>query len=120
VLIVDDEALIRWSLSEILAEAGHDVAEAGDGAAAIQILTSREPFDVMFLDYHLPDSHDLMLLARIRELSPTTVVVMMTAFATPEMSDGARRLGVYRIVPKPFEIHDMANLVWQAHAAGRP
>jgi DNA-binding NtrC family response regulator len=44
---------------------------------------------------------------------------MMTAFSTPEMVDAARRLGAYRVVPKPFEVHDMANLVLEAHASER-
>ena len=42
---------------------------------------------------------------------------MMTAFATPEMSDAALRIGAYRVVPKPFEVHDMADLVLEAHAS---
>jgi DNA-binding NtrC family response regulator len=42
---------------------------------------------------------------------------MMTAFGTPEVTSGALALGAYRVVPKPFEVHDMAALVVQAHAA---
>lgn len=43
VLVVDDEALIRWSLTETLAEAGHRVSEAADGEAALQALSTDEP-----------------------------------------------------------------------------
>jgi DNA-binding NtrC family response regulator len=117
VLIVDDEPLIRWSLSETLSDAGHLVEEAGDGESALRTITGDGPFDVVVLDYHLPDSHDLTLLATIRQAAPDTAVVMMTAYGTPEMVAGAVRLGVYRIVPKPFEVHDMADLVLQAHAS---
>jgi DNA-binding NtrC family response regulator len=119
-LIVDDEPLIRWSLSETLAEDGHLVAEVGDGEAAVRALSEvDEPFDVVLLDYHLPDSHDLKLLSRIRHLFPQSAVVMMTAYGTPEMTEGALRLGAYRVVPKPFEVHDVAELVMQAHSARR-
>ena len=52
-------------------------------------------------------------------MAPNTAVIMMTAFGTPEMSDAALRSGAYRVVPKPFEVHDMANLVLEAHANGR-
>jgi len=116
VLVVDDEALIRWSLAETLADEGHRVAEAGDGATALGLLGGAEPFDVVLLDFHLPDSHDLTLLGRIGRLAPQAVVIMMTAFGTPEMTEEALQLGVYRVVPKPFDVHDMAALVVDAHA----
>ena len=117
VLVVDDEALIRWSLAETLAEEGHRVSEAGDGTTALALLDRAEPFDVVLLDYHLPDSQGLTLLGSIRRLAPEAVVIMMTAFGTPEMVDEALRLGVYNVVSKPFDMHDIAPLVLAAHAA---
>lgn len=116
VLVVDDEALIRWSLAETLIEAGHQVAEAADGVAALESLSNDARFDVVLLDYHLPDSNDLALLASIRRLAPQAVVIMMTAFGTPEVIEEALRLGVYQVVPKPFDVHDIEALVLQAHA----
>ena len=70
---------------------------------------------MVLLDYHLPDSHDLMLLEKIRQLAPRAVVIMMTAFGTPEMIEEALRLGAYQVVPKPFDVHDVEPLVLQAH-----
>lgn len=120
-LIVDDEPLIRWSLGETLGEAGHGVTEAADGESAIRTLTDgSDPFDVVLLDYRLPDSNDLGLLSTIRRIAPKSAVIMMTAYGTPEMADGALALGVYRVVPKPFEVHDMAELVMRAHASLSP
>ena len=116
VLIVDDEPLIRWSLGETLAEMGHVVVEAGDGASAIRALDDGEPFDAVVLDYRLPDSNDLNLLTTIRQIAPQAAVIMMTAFGTAEVTSGAIKLGAYRVVPKPFEMHDMAELVMQATA----
>jgi DNA-binding NtrC family response regulator len=119
VLVVDDESLIRWSLAEVLADSGHLVDEAGDGASAMSLLADGRQFDVVLLDYRLPDSNDLHLLETIRNLSPGSAVIMMTAFATPEMVEGALRLGAYRVVPKPFDVHDMARLVAEAPRPGR-
>lgn len=120
VLVVDDELLIRWSVSETLSHAGHAVTEAVDRASTIQALKARsKPPDVVLLDYRLPDSDDLGLVAAVRQLAPTAQVIMMTAFGTPEMTKGALDLGVYRVVSKPFEVHDLAALVVQAHAARR-
>jgi DNA-binding NtrC family response regulator len=117
VLVVDDEPLIRWSLAEVLAESGHSVTEAADGASAVRALTADEPFDVVLLDYRLPDSDDLNLLSTIRRQTPRSAVIMMTAHGTPEMTSGALALGAYRVVPKPFEVHDLVGLVSQAHNA---
>jgi DNA-binding NtrC family response regulator len=85
VLVVEDETLIRWSITETLAQEGHTVVEAGSAAAAVQALTETPgPIDVVLLDYRLPDSNDLGLLANIRRLRPDSAVVMMTAYGRPK------------------------------------
>ena len=118
VLVVDDEPLIRWSLSETLSGSGHTVIEACDGETAVRVLSDGQPpVDVVVLDYRLPDSNDLTLLATLRRLAPQAQIIMMTAFGTAEVVNGALGLGAYRVVPKPFEMHDMAALVVEAHAA---
>ena len=119
VLIVDDEALIRWSLSESFGEAGYSVSEAGDAASAVAQASVDQTFDAVVLDYRLPDSNDLHLLETLRGLQPNAVVVMMTAFGTPEVTSGALKLGAYRVVPKPFDVHDMVALVTEAHQSAR-
>jgi DNA-binding NtrC family response regulator len=119
VLVVDDESLIRWSLSEVLADSGCVVDEASDGASAMNLLADGRRFDVVVLDYRLPDSNDLQLLETIRNLSPGSAVILMTAFGTPETVEGALRLGAYRVVPKPFDVHDMARLVAEAPRPAR-
>jgi DNA-binding NtrC family response regulator len=118
VLVVDDEALIRWSLAETLEQSGHLVVEAADAGGAIGAVSSNGPFDAVLLDYRLPDSNDLNLLANIRTLAPSAAVIMMTAFGTPEVITGALQLGAYRVISKPFEVHDVAALVVEACEAG--
>jgi len=72
---------------------------------------------VVVLDYRLQDSNDLKLLSTIRQISPRSQVILMTAFGTPEVVHSAQQLGVYRVVHKPFEMNDLAALVRQAHAS---
>ena len=117
VLVVDDEPLIRWCLVETLGSAGHVVVEAGDAETAVRALTGPEPVDVVLLDYHLPDSSSLTLLATIRRLAPRTQVILMTAYGSPEVTKGALELGAYRVVNKPFEMREATALVVQAHGA---
>jgi len=119
VLIVDDESLIRWSLTEMLSSHGYSVAEAGDGKAALAML--RDPFcpgDVVMLDYRLPDLNGLQLLAAIRRASPRSRVVLMTAYGTPEIAAEAFRLGAVCVVDKPIEMDDVADLVQRVRTAG--
>jgi DNA-binding NtrC family response regulator len=72
--------------------------------------------DAVVLDYRLPDSNDLGLLTAIRHDAPATPVIMMTAYGTAEMIKAALDLGAFRVVNKPFEVHDMADLVAAALA----
>jgi DNA-binding NtrC family response regulator len=117
VLIVDDEPLIRWALAETLTDAGCSVVEAGDGSQTLQRLASGPAPDVIFLDFRLPDSNDLGLLATIRQVVPTSVVIMMTAHGTSEIMEAAERLGAYRFLRKPVDLVDVVPMVEQACAS---
>jgi DNA-binding NtrC family response regulator len=118
ILVVDDELLIRWSLGEALTAAGYAVVDGRDAAEARQAIRDQDHKpDVVVLDYRLPDSNDLGLLTTIRNEAPTVPVILMTAYGTAEVVKGALDLGAYRVVSKPFEVHDMASLVTEALAA---
>jgi DNA-binding NtrC family response regulator len=118
VLVVDDEALIRWSLAETLSDRGYEVFESADARSArCAVGEDARRFDVILLDFRLPDSEDLSLLASLRQSSPESQIILMTAFGAPEVVRGALDLGAYRVVSKPFEMHDLANLVAEAGAS---
>ena len=121
VLVVEDELLIRWAIAETLGHAGHTVIKAEDGATAVQALAdSAEPVDAVLLDYRLPDSDDLTLLASIRRLSPRSRVSLMTAYSSPEVMKGALALGATLcVLPKPFEMHDLEPLLVNACGSSR-
>ena len=118
VLVVDDELLIRWALREALEAKGYDVTEAADASSAHAAVADRvaRP-DAVVLDYRLPDSNDLSLLMALRRAAPATPVIMMTAHGTADMIKSAIDLGAYRVVSKPFEVDQMADLVADALAA---
>ena len=119
VLVVDDEPLIRWSVAETLTDCGYDVVETGDASGARSAVGDGQAFDVVLLDYRLPDSDDLGLLASIRHAAPGAQGIMMTAFGTPEVVRGALQLGAFRVVNKPFEMEAIANLVAEAGDASK-
>ncbi len=119
VLVVDDEALIRWSLSEGLTELGYVVRLAGSAAEARDALADcgAEPL-VILLDLRLPDVSDLSFLREVRGIRPDAPVIVMTAHGTSEDAKEAGKLGVHRFVSKPFDVSEMVHLVgdaWTQH-----
>lgn len=115
VLIVDDEALIRWSVAESLESAGHDVLEAGSAAEALRLMDSNhDDIGVAVLDLRLPDSSDLGLLHRIRQSAPACQIILMTAHGSPEMLDEAIRSGAFAVLTKPFDMDSVVSLVDRA------
>ena len=118
VLVVDDELLIRWALREALEAKGYAVTEAADAAAARKVFDDGAPRpDAALLDYRLPDSNDLSLLASMRQAAPAMPVIMMTAYGTAEMVKAALELGAVQVINKPFEVHHLVDLVADALAA---
>ena len=111
-LVVDDEALIRWSVAETLTALGIEVEQAATAAATLDAIAgASSPFDVVVLDLRLPDMNDLSLLGRVREQLPTAVVVLMTAFGTPEIIAEAVSMGVHGVLTKPFELEALTRLL---------
>ena len=111
VLVVDDEPLIRWSVVESLCDEGLNVEEAPDAANALRkVTTAARPFDVVVLDLRLPDMHDLSLLGTLRQLLPDAMLILMTAFGTPEIIAGAQALGA-TVINKPFELDALKHLI---------
>ncbi|MBY0493400.1 MAG: response regulator [Cyanobacteria bacterium] len=114
-LVVDDEPLIRWSVTETLAGLGLDVEQAHDAVSALRAITApRDGFDVVILDLRLPDMNDLSLLATIRQVVPDVTIVLMTAFGTDEVVERAIALGACSVLHKPFELGALVAAVYGA------
>jgi DNA-binding NtrC family response regulator len=117
VLIVDDEELVRWSLRERFVRDGYKVVEAGTAAGAIERLTPAT--DLVLLDYRLPDGDGLTTLRRIKEITPDTPVILMTAFSTVENAVEAMKHGAYHYLNKPFNLDDVSAMVENALETSR-
>ena len=118
VLVVDDELLIRWSLSEGLTASGHSVLQAETALEALGLIeNSRDPVDAVVLDYHLPDSYELQLFTSIRERLPRAAIVIMTGFIGANAKAEALARGAYAVVIKPFNVIALERLLLRAVAA---
>ena len=116
VLVVEDELLLRWSLTETLRSSGHTVLEAASASEARQAMAGgTDGIDVVLLDVRLPDSNDLRLLEEVRRRMPNSAVIMMTAFGTPELVQDALERGAYCVMNKPFDVHAVEGVIRNAH-----
>jgi DNA-binding NtrC family response regulator len=112
VLVVDDEPLIRWSLTSRLNEEGYRVLEAATAAEALE--RSRENVDLVLLDYRLPDGDGLTVLKQLKQTDPDILVILLTAHSSVDLAVEAMKEGAYHYANKPFNLDEITLLVEKA------
>jgi two-component system response regulator AtoC len=112
VLVIDDELLIRRSVTGRLAAAGYQTIEAENGRTAIE--RAGQGVDLAILDYRLPDLDGLTVLKQMRAIDPDLPVILLTAYASVETAVEAMKLGAYHFMNKPFDLEALLALVEQA------
>lgn len=113
ILVVDDEEAIRTSLRSILEDEGYDVTVAVNGVEALKIY-GMDPPDLMILDIWMPELDGLETLRRVKELVPTTQVMMMSGHGSIETAVKAIKLGAYDYIEKPLSLENVTHRVKQA------
>ncbi len=107
IIVADDEPTIRLTVSETLREQGHAVAEAKDGAMALDLIRER-PFDLLVTDVRMPRITGMEVFRKAREESPSTDVILMTAFGAVEDAVEALKMGASDYLVKPFDPSELA------------
>lgn len=113
ILIVDDEKSMREFLSIVLSKEGYTVFTASDGEEALQ-QAEKDIFDLVITDIKMPKLGGLEVLKGIKEVSPDTIVLMITAFATTETAIEAMKQGAYNYLIKPFKIDEVKLIIRNA------
>ncbi len=112
-LIVDDEPIVRESLTKWFKQDGFRVEAAQDANAALKLM-EKGPWDVVILDIKMPGMSGLELLKRLREIDRAAQVIMATAFASVESAVQALKDGAFDYVTKPIDPDHLSHLVSNA------
>ena len=108
VLIVEDEDIIRNSLTELLTAEGYAVSETGRVGVALE-LAEQTDFDVAICDVQLPDGDGIALLRKLHQRNPHTCILIITAYATVENAVMAFKAGSFDYLVKPVLFEDLLN-----------
>lgn len=112
IILVEDEPDILIILHRLMRDltGGYDILTVNGGAEALAQLELR-PVPLVITDYNMPGMNGLQLAAAVKETSPDTRVVMITAYATPELERRAREQRVDYYLPKPFPLDRLEQIV---------
>lgn len=113
ILIVDDEPSMREFLEIMLTREGYKVTTTSDGKDALNIL-NKQMYDVVISDIQMPAMGGLELLKSIKDISPDTEVIMITAYASTETAVEAMKEGAYDYITKPFKIDEIRLIIKKA------
>lgn len=113
ILVVDDDQGIKEVLEIMLTREGYEVASAGSGNEALA-LCRRKNYDVVITDLRMPKMDGIELLKGIKSLSPETMVILITAYASGETALAAMKEGAYDYVEKNFDVEELKVIVQDA------
>jgi two-component system response regulator PilR (NtrC family) len=113
ILVVDDEESMREFLCILLQRDGHKVEAVGDGQQAVARLKDCS-YDLIISDIKMPKLDGFALLEYVRERSPATAIIMITAFSTTEQAVDAMKKGAYDYITKPFKNEEIRLVVENA------
>ncbi len=118
ILIIDDDAEIRYSLDRVLSTMGHRIISADSGEQGIET-AKKENADLIFLDNRMDGISGIETLQHLRSAAPNSMVILMTAYGTTQTAIEAMKHGAFDYVLKPFDLKKLKELVSRALKAGR-
>lgn len=113
ILIVDDEIDACHSLRDILEDVGYEVEIALTAAGAMEQVRAH-PFKMAILDLKLPDLDGVSLYRQMKNLRSETVAIMVTAYASTEVTRQALQAGISQMLSKPVDVPRLMNVVSRA------
>ncbi len=106
ILVIDDEKSLREFLTIMLENEGYEVVSADSGQKAVALI-EENVFDLVIADIRMRQSNGIDVLKAVKQVSPQTPVVMMTAYASAETAVEAVKIGAYDYISRPFKVDDL-------------
>jgi len=113
IFIVDDDEVMRQTLSDVFTKRDYEVFSTETGREAIASI-HRQPIDLVLLDIRLPDMDGIAVLKKIKEIDTDLMVIMMTAYSDVQTAVMAMKAGAYDYINKPFELDELKLLIQKA------
>ena len=105
-VVIDDEVNAAAALETLLREDGYEVSRAHDAKSGLALLETTDA-DVVLTDLRMPGMDGLELLARIKEIRPETMVILMTAYGTVKTAVRAMKMGAEDYLGKPIDVEEL-------------
>ena len=113
ILVADDDASIRSLLKQLLTDEGYSITEAATGTEVVAQVGESSP-DLVIMDVRMPELDGIEALPKVRQASPKTAVLIMTAFGSSNAAIKAMELGAFDYITKPFELDKISHTVKRA------
>jgi two-component system response regulator PilR (NtrC family) len=113
ILVVDDERSMREFLGIMLTKEGYRVTQCPDGETALR-QAEQDIFDLVIMDIRMPKMDGITVLERLKEITPETIAIMITAFASTDTAVRAMKKGAYDYITKPFKIDEIKLIIHNA------
>lgn len=110
ILIVDDDEVMRETLSDVLKRGEYEVYSVGSGVETLSVIR-KNIIDLVLLDMRLPDGDGLELLKKIKEFDTEILVIIMTAYSDIQTAVSAMKSGAYHYINKPFDLEELKLLI---------
>jgi DNA-binding NtrC family response regulator len=110
ILIVDDDEVMRETLSDVLKRGEYEVYSVDSGGETLSVIR-KNIIDVILLDMRLPDGDGLELLKKIKEFDTEILVIIMTAYSDIQTAVSSMKSGAYHYINKPFDLEELKLLI---------
>ena len=112
-LVIDDEAIVGKRLLQVFGKMGFTVEVFDNPVQAMEAAATRH-FDIVVTDLKMENMDGMEVLTKVRQLHPSTRVIIITGYAQPETAEEAFKLGVFDFIPKPFRLEQLKESILRA------
>ena len=110
IVVIDDDYAMRFSCRKILAKAGYAVEDFQDGASGLEAIAAHKP-SLVLVDLKMPGMSGMEVIARLHEIDPQIICIVITGYATIDTAVEAMKSGAYDFLPKPFSPDELRIIV---------